>query len=108
MLVITYKALNGLGSGFLMDCITPWEPSWLLISSVEALLSVPPRSQALCLVRRTQERAFSAAVLWLGNAWPEKARLTPVPFVLLLSGCCTSVLTVVNHFGSPYGEKVDL
>ncbi|KAF7243163.1 Protein mono-ADP-ribosyltransferase TIPARP [Varanus komodoensis] len=41
VLVITYKALNGLGPGYLKECLCPYMPSCPLRSAAEALLREP-------------------------------------------------------------------
>ncbi|KAF7251258.1 Ephrin type-A receptor 6, partial [Varanus komodoensis] len=65
VLVITYKALNGLGPGYLKECLLPYLPSRPLRSAAEALL----REHSLKDIRRhsTRRRAFSAVQvrLWM-------------------------------------------
>ncbi|XP_053120143.1 uncharacterized protein LOC128330801 [Hemicordylus capensis] len=72
VLVITYKALNGLGPGYLRERLLRYEPHWLLRSLEEVRLQLPPT----CLVA-TQRRAFSAAAPRLWNALPAEIRSSP-------------------------------
>ncbi|KAF7249427.1 Galectin-related protein, partial [Varanus komodoensis] len=73
LLVITYKALNGLGPGYLKEHLLPYLPSCPLRSAVEALLREP----SVKGIRRqsTQRRAFSAVAPHLGNALPREVEI---------------------------------
>ena len=75
VLVLTYKALNGLGPGYLKDRLLPYEPAWQLSSSQGTLLKDPSLKE----VRGTacRQRAFSAAAPRLWNALPTEIRLAP-------------------------------
>uniref|UniRef100_A0A803TMD6 Reverse transcriptase domain-containing protein n=1 Tax=Anolis carolinensis TaxID=28377 RepID=A0A803TMD6_ANOCA len=73
--VITYKALNGLGPSYLSDRLSPYEPARSLRSSGEALLSLPPPSQARLVGMR--ERAFSVVAPRLWNSLPREIRQAP-------------------------------
>ncbi|XP_062830407.1 uncharacterized protein LOC134297289 [Anolis carolinensis] len=75
VLVLAYKALNGSGPIYLSERIFPYEPTRTLRSSGEALLSVPPASQA----RRvgTRDRAFSVVAPRLWNSLPSDIRQAP-------------------------------
>ena len=59
MLVVTYKALHGLGPGYLKDSICPYEPSRTLRPAEEALLPIPLPLQEHLM--GTRERTFSVA-----------------------------------------------
>ncbi|KAF7250405.1 Vacuolar protein sorting-associated protein 13A [Varanus komodoensis] len=71
VLVITYKALNGLGPGYLKECLRPYMPTRPLRSAGEALLREPSVKE----IRRigTRRRAFSAVAPNLWNALPREA-----------------------------------
>ena len=75
VLVLTYKALNGLGPSYLKDLNSLYEPARVLRSSGEAFLSVPPPSQVHLV--GTRERAFSVAAPRLWNSLPQETRLAP-------------------------------
>ena len=59
VLILTYKALNGLSPGYLKDHISLYESAWVLESSREPFVSVPPFSQVHLV--RTEKRAFFVA-----------------------------------------------
>ncbi|KAF7253646.1 2-succinyl-5-enolpyruvyl-6-hydroxy-3-cyclohexene-1-carboxylate synthase [Varanus komodoensis] len=65
VLVLTYKAMNGLGSGYLKEHLFPYMPSHPLRSAGEVLLREPSLKE----IKRTttRSRAFSAVVpsLWI-------------------------------------------
>uniref|UniRef100_A0A803T4Q0 Reverse transcriptase domain-containing protein n=1 Tax=Anolis carolinensis TaxID=28377 RepID=A0A803T4Q0_ANOCA len=75
VLVLTYKALNGSGPIYLFERISSYEPVRSLRSSGEALLSVPPASQARLV--GTRDRAFSVVAPQLWNALPGDIRQAP-------------------------------
>ncbi|KAF7247658.1 RNA-directed DNA polymerase from mobile element jockey [Varanus komodoensis] len=79
VLVMTYKALNGLGPGYLKERLHPYLPSRPLRSAGEALLREPSVRE----IRRvaTRRRAFSAVAPKLWNALPREVRLAPSLFV---------------------------
>ena len=73
VLVLTYKALNGLGPGYLKNHLLPYELTWELRSSQGALLKEPSHKEVRGMVCR--QRAFSAAAPRLWNAIPAEIRL---------------------------------
>uniref|UniRef100_A0A803TL80 Reverse transcriptase domain-containing protein n=1 Tax=Anolis carolinensis TaxID=28377 RepID=A0A803TL80_ANOCA len=75
VLVLTYKALNGSGPIYLSEHISSYEPARSLRSSGEALLSVPPASQARLV--GTRDRAFSVVAPRLWNTLPTNIRQAP-------------------------------
>uniref|UniRef100_A0A803SSU4 Reverse transcriptase domain-containing protein n=2 Tax=Anolis carolinensis TaxID=28377 RepID=A0A803SSU4_ANOCA len=75
VLVLTYKALNGSGPIYLSERISSYEPTRTLRSSGEALLSIPPASQARLV--GTRDRAFSVAAPRLWNSLPSDIRQAP-------------------------------
>uniref|UniRef100_A0A803T4E3 Reverse transcriptase domain-containing protein n=1 Tax=Anolis carolinensis TaxID=28377 RepID=A0A803T4E3_ANOCA len=75
VLVLTYKALNGSGPIYLSERISSYEPGRSLRSSGEALLSVPPASQARLV--RMRDRAFSVVAPRLWNTLPRDIRQAP-------------------------------
>ncbi|XP_067323144.1 uncharacterized protein, partial [Anolis sagrei] len=75
VLVLAYKALNGSGPKYLSDRILAYEPTRTLRSSGEALLSIPPASQAR--LAGTRERAFSVVAPRLWNTLPADIRQAP-------------------------------
>uniref|UniRef100_A0A803TFX4 Reverse transcriptase domain-containing protein n=1 Tax=Anolis carolinensis TaxID=28377 RepID=A0A803TFX4_ANOCA len=75
VLVLTYKAVNGSGPIYLSERISSYEPARSLRSSVEALLSVPPASQARLVGMR--DRAFSVDAHWLWNTLPTNIQQAP-------------------------------
>uniref|UniRef100_R4GDA2 Reverse transcriptase domain-containing protein n=1 Tax=Anolis carolinensis TaxID=28377 RepID=R4GDA2_ANOCA len=75
VLVITYQAQNGLGPIYLRDRLSPYEPVRSLRSSGEALLSLPPASQARLV--GTRDRAFSVVAPRLWNSLPREIREAP-------------------------------
>lgn len=79
-----YKALYGLGPGYLKDPISLYTPAWVLRSLAEHLLWVPSVSEAWLVV--TRERSFSMAVLILWNFLPREVRLDPSLLSFLLAG----------------------
>ncbi|KAF7247022.1 putative RNA-directed DNA polymerase from transposon BS [Varanus komodoensis] len=79
VLVITYKALNSLGPGYLKERLRPYLPSCPLRSAAEALLWEPSVKD----IRRlnTRRRAFSAVAPHLWNVLPGEVHLAPSLFV---------------------------
>ncbi|KAF7235720.1 hypothetical protein EYD10_17474 [Varanus komodoensis] len=79
VLVMTYKALNGLGPGYLKERLHPYMPSRPLRSAGEALL----QEHSVKEIRRvaTRRRAFSVVVPKLWNALPREVRLVPSSIV---------------------------
>uniref|UniRef100_A0A8D2Q3W3 Reverse transcriptase domain-containing protein n=1 Tax=Varanus komodoensis TaxID=61221 RepID=A0A8D2Q3W3_VARKO len=79
VLVMTYKALNGLGPGYLKERLRPYMSARPLRSAGEALLWEPSMKD----IRRvsTRRRAFSAVAPNLWNALPREVRLAPSLFV---------------------------
>uniref|UniRef100_A0A803TWX8 Reverse transcriptase domain-containing protein n=1 Tax=Anolis carolinensis TaxID=28377 RepID=A0A803TWX8_ANOCA len=75
VLVLTYRALNGSGPNYLSECISSYEPTRVLRSSGEALLSVPLASQVRLV--GTRDRAFSVVAPRLWNALPSNVRQAP-------------------------------
>ncbi|XP_053104853.1 leucine-rich repeat-containing protein 39 isoform X1 [Hemicordylus capensis] len=72
VLVITYKALNSLGPGFLRERLLCNEPRRPLRSSGEVRLHLPPARLVA-----TQGRAFSVAAPRLWNTLPSEIRASP-------------------------------
>ncbi|XP_053169630.1 uncharacterized protein LOC128353010 [Hemicordylus capensis] len=68
VLVLTFKALNGLGPGYLRDRLLPRVAAHLTRSSEGALLWVPTMREAW--LSCTRDRAFSVAAPRLWNALP--------------------------------------
>ncbi|KAF7236885.1 Parvalbumin-like EF-hand-containing protein, partial [Varanus komodoensis] len=70
---MTYKALNGLGPGYLNECLRPYMPDRPLRSAGEALLREPSMKE----IRRvsTRRKAFSAVAPNLWNSLPKEVRL---------------------------------
>ncbi|XP_053112476.1 uncharacterized protein LOC128327575 [Hemicordylus capensis] len=68
VLVLTFKALNGLGSGYLRDHLLPRVAACLTRSSEGALLRVPTMKEAR--LSCTWDRAFSVVAPRLWNALP--------------------------------------
>ena len=75
VLVLTYKALNGLGPEYLKDRLLPYEPTRQLRSSQGALLKEPSLKEVRG--RACRQRAFLAAAPRLWNALPTEIRLAP-------------------------------
>ncbi|XP_067320958.1 uncharacterized protein [Anolis sagrei] len=75
VLVLSYKALNSSGPKYLSDRISAYDPTRTLRSSGEALLSIPPASQAR--LAGTRERAFSVVAPRLWNTLPVDIRQAP-------------------------------
>ena len=73
VLVLTYKALNSLGPGYLKDRLLPYGPTRQLRSSQEALLEELSLKEARGMA--CKQRAFSAAAPRLWNALPTEIRL---------------------------------
>ncbi|XP_061470050.1 uncharacterized protein LOC133379228 [Rhineura floridana] len=73
VLVLTYKALNGIGPQYLMERLSRYVPTRSLRSTSKALLRVPTHKEA----RRstTRSRAFSVVAPELWNALPDEIRL---------------------------------
>ncbi|KAF7241312.1 hypothetical protein EYD10_12087 [Varanus komodoensis] len=79
VLMMTYKALNGLGPGYLKERLRPYMPSRPLRSATDALLWEPSMND----IRRvsTRRRAFSAVAPHLWNVLPREVCLAPSLFV---------------------------
>ena len=75
VLVLTYKALHGLGPQYLMERLSRHEPTRTLRSTSKVLLRVPTPREARRVA--TRERAFSVVAPRLWNDLPEEARLAP-------------------------------
>ncbi|KAF7248129.1 putative uncharacterized transposon-derived protein F52C9.6 [Varanus komodoensis] len=75
VLIMTYKALNGLGPGYLHERLRPYMPDRPLRSAGESLLREPSMKE----IRRvsTRRRAFSAVAPNLWNSLPKEVRLAP-------------------------------
>ncbi|KAF7252320.1 Phosphatidylinositol-glycan biosynthesis class F protein [Varanus komodoensis] len=75
VLIMTYKALNGLGPGYLNERLRPYMPDRPLRSAGESLLREPSMKE----IRRvsTRRRAFSAVAPNLWNSLPKEVRLAP-------------------------------
>ncbi|KAF7237554.1 hypothetical protein EYD10_15747 [Varanus komodoensis] len=78
VLVMTYKALNGLGPGYLKERLRPYMPTHPLRSGVDVLL----QEHSVKDIRRvsTRRRAFSAVAPHLWNALPREICLAPSLF----------------------------
>ena len=75
VLVLTFKALNGLGPGYLKERLLPYVPAQTLRSSSEVLLREPlPKEVGQVATRR---RAFSAVAPRLWNELPKEVHLAP-------------------------------
>ncbi|XP_062992110.1 uncharacterized protein LOC134404983, partial [Elgaria multicarinata webbii] len=75
VLVLTFKALNGLGPGYLKERLLPYVPTRTLRSSTGGLLHEPlPKEVRQVATRR---RAFSAVAPRLWNELPREVRLAP-------------------------------
>ncbi|KAF7248278.1 putative sodium-coupled neutral amino acid transporter 11 [Varanus komodoensis] len=75
VLVMTYKALNGLGPGYLKERLHPYMSARPLRSVGEALLREPSMEEIRRVV--TRRRAFSAVAPKLWNVLPREVRLAP-------------------------------
>ncbi|KAF7248130.1 putative uncharacterized transposon-derived protein F52C9.6 [Varanus komodoensis] len=75
VLIMTYKALNSLGPGYLNERLRPYMPDRPLRCAGESLLREPSMKE----IRRvnTQRRAFSAVAPNLWNSLPKEVRLAP-------------------------------
>ncbi|KAF7244472.1 VWFA and cache domain-containing protein 1 [Varanus komodoensis] len=75
VLIMAYKALNGLGPGYLNERLRPYMPDRPLRSAGESLLREPSMKE----IRRvsTRRRAFSAVAPNLWNSLPKEVRLAP-------------------------------
>ncbi|KAF7239347.1 Membrane metallo-endopeptidase-like 1 [Varanus komodoensis] len=75
VLVITCKALNSLGPGYLKERLLPYVPAHTLRSGADALLQEPSLKE----IRRvtTRRRAFSVVAPQLWNSLPREVRLAP-------------------------------
>ncbi|KAF7243701.1 Pleckstrin-likey domain-containing family M member 3 [Varanus komodoensis] len=75
VLVLTYKALDILGPGYLKERLFPYMPSCPLRPAEEALLQEPSLKE----IKRTstRSRAFSAVVSRLWNVFPGEVHLAP-------------------------------
>ena len=72
ILLITYKALNGLAPTYILDMLSPHNPNRTLRSTDKALLNIPRTN----LVTRG-DRAFAARAPKLWNTLPIHLRLAP-------------------------------
>ncbi|KAF7236632.1 Ectonucleotide pyrophosphatase/phosphodiesterase family member 7 [Varanus komodoensis] len=84
VLVMTYKALNGLGPGYLKERLRPYMPAHPLRSAGEALLWKPSVKEIRST--STRRRAFSAVAPNLWNALPREVRLVPSLYVFRCKG----------------------
>ncbi|KAF7249234.1 1-phosphatidylinositol 4,5-bisphosphate phosphodiesterase beta-1 [Varanus komodoensis] len=100
VLVITYKALNGLGPGYLKERLLPYLPSCPLRSAAEALLR--ESSMRDIMRQSTRRRAFSVVAPHLWNALPREGRLAPS----LESVQRRATSMVAGLQGKPYEEKL--
>ena len=75
VLVLTYKALYGLGPQYLTERLSRHEPTRTLCSTSKVLLRVPASREARRVA--TREGAFSVVAPKLWNDLPEEARLAP-------------------------------
>ncbi|KAF7254600.1 putative RNA-directed DNA polymerase from transposon BS, partial [Varanus komodoensis] len=100
VLIMTYKALNGLGPGYLNERLRPYMPDRPLRSAGESLLREPSMKE----IRRvsTRRRAFSAVAPNLWNSLPKElcslVQISPSPFLSL--SYPSSVATDVGINGS--------
>ena len=69
ILLVTFKALNGTGAGYLKDLLVPYNPSRSLRSSDANLLKVPSTVLKTC-----GDRAFYSAAPRLWNGLPKELR----------------------------------
>lgn len=85
VLITTFKNVNCLGLGYLMDLLLPYEPALPLRSSNGCLVRVPTQVE----VRRvcTTKRGFSVLVAGLWTSLPQEIR--DVPLLLDLKFRCT-------------------
>ncbi|KAF7252847.1 Leucine-rich repeat-containing protein 72 [Varanus komodoensis] len=92
VLIMTYKALNGLGPGYLNDRLRPYMPDRPLRSVGEPLL----REHSMKEIRRvgTWRRAFSVVAPNLWNSLPKEVRLAPS---LLVFRCQIQNLSFLKH-----------
>uniref|UniRef100_A0A8D2KSV3 Reverse transcriptase domain-containing protein n=1 Tax=Varanus komodoensis TaxID=61221 RepID=A0A8D2KSV3_VARKO len=79
VLIMTYKALNGLGPGYLNERLRLYMPDHPLRSAGESLLREPSMKE----IRRvsTRRRAFSVVAPNLWNSLPKEVRLAPLLLV---------------------------
>ncbi|XP_061477657.1 uncharacterized protein LOC133382019 [Rhineura floridana] len=75
VLVLTYKALHGVGPQYLVEHLSRYEPTRSLRSISKALLRVPTHQDARRIVIRS--RAFSVVAPELWNSLPVEIRLAP-------------------------------
>ncbi|XP_061473928.1 uncharacterized protein LOC133380529 [Rhineura floridana] len=75
VLVLTYKALHGVGPQYLMERLSCYEPTRALGSTSKALLRVPTHREARRVM--TRSRAFSVVAPELWNSLPEEVCLAP-------------------------------
>ncbi|XP_061443806.1 uncharacterized protein LOC133365612 isoform X9 [Rhineura floridana] len=75
VLVLTYKALHGLGPQYLMERLSRYEPTRTLRSRSKALLQVPTPREARRVA--TRERAFSVVAPKLWNDLFDEVHLAP-------------------------------
>ena len=75
VLVLTYKALHGLGPQYLTEYLSRHEPTHTLRSTSKVLLRVPTPREAQR--KATREGTFSVVAPRLWNDLPEEARLVP-------------------------------
>ena len=78
VLVLTYKALHGLGPQYLTERLSQHEPTRTLRSTSKVLLRVPTPREAQRVT--TREMAFSVVAPQLWNDLPDEARLVPTLF----------------------------
>ncbi|XP_061485295.1 uncharacterized protein LOC133385720 isoform X1 [Rhineura floridana] len=75
VLVLTYKALHGMGPQYLVERVSQYETTRTLRSTSKALLRVPSHQEAWRMV--TRNRAFSVVAPELWNGLPDEVRLAP-------------------------------
>ncbi|XP_061474960.1 small ribosomal subunit protein uS7 isoform X1 [Rhineura floridana] len=75
VLVLTYKALHGMGPQYLVERLSQYEPTRTLRSTSKALLRVPSHREARRVMTRT--RAFSVVAPELWNSLLDEVRLAP-------------------------------
>ncbi|XP_061466651.1 uncharacterized protein LOC133377174 [Rhineura floridana] len=75
VLVLTYKALNGIGPQYLVERLSRYIPARSLRLTSKALLQVPMHMEARRVI--TRARAFSVVAPELWNALPDEIRLAP-------------------------------
>ncbi|KAF7251228.1 Klotho [Varanus komodoensis] len=100
VLIMTYKALNGLGPGYLNERLRPYMPDRPLRSAGESLLREPSMKE----IRKvsTRRRAFSAVAPNLWNSLPKEVRLAPS--LLVFRRQRVKLLHMYNMFQSAHAK----